>query len=664
MKTVLLFISLWTLTYAHPVPNHPNVHDGSSKEWRVDSYEISAALRYATSEESMNEEEDPAEKDGEDTDSSPYDSTETEVRDSIADEYEHDGILHETNEGNNYPVGVSSHSSEHHTEDFNGNDVDESITQDNDDDDDSVRIKQGQHKNWVYQKDSVALEELDEHSLEDVNKFHEDHHTGDSREPKQHYNTEDNGPLYKTKRFYSQMFNKEINDLIDEEDDSGDDTFDENQGDTNGKDPSYTVNPNGVDEYTAFDNGVHHRGHGDTAVRKKDSDSSSSSSSSESRGLDSREYRNHIISRYDRSLGNIGDSARTSHKDSYDFDDEGMQGDDPSIFESEGGKSKMTRSAIHSKESSQESSREPRKAKLNGISKSVENSNSHKFQNDDNNSGEDDSIEQDNSQSMEADEAKSGEDSQSAEDSSHSEESVASHSRKDVSRSREDVTSHSREDVASQSSEENGESHEENEKIYKEMKSKSNEYSGSKSKEDRDSYEDDSKPLSIDSESAEDQGDKSRSREKSKSTEDSMESEEDKNDSISDDSRLSHSKSAESKSISREFVGSESREDDRSEEVQGQDSRSAETYDSGSKEEEHSHSREMDSYSHSREMDSYSHSRERDSHSREDATNESTSHEDDSLPRSMEMENRKLMFDVYHNKPIGDYDDNDCQDGY
>ncbi|XP_014455504.1 dentin matrix acidic phosphoprotein 1 [Alligator mississippiensis] len=656
MKTVLLLISLWPLTYAHPVPNHPNVHDGSSKEWRVDSSEISAALRYATSEESMNEVEDPAEKDGEDTDSSPYDSTETEGRDSIADEHEHDDILHETNEGNNYPVGVSSHSNEHHTEDLSGNDVDESITQDNDDDN-SVRIKQAQHKNWVYQKDSVALEELNEHSLEDVNEFHdhEDHHTGDSQKPKQHYNTEDNGPLYKTKRFYSQKFNKEINDLIDEEDDSGDDTFDENQGDTNGKGPSYTVNPSGVDEYTAFDNGVHHRGHGDTAIRKKDSDSSSSSSSSsESRGLDSREYRNHIVSRYDRSLGNIGDSARTSHKESYDFDGEGMQGDDPSIFESEGGKSKMTRSAIHSKESSQESSREPRKAKLNGISKSVEHSNSHKFQNDSNNSGEDDSIEQDNSQSMEADEAKSGKDSQSAEDSSHSEESVASHSRKDVSRSREDVTSHSKEDVASQSSEESRESHEENEKISKEMKSKSNEYSGSKSK-DRDSYEDDSKPVSIDSESAEDQGDKSKSREKSKSTEDSMESEEDKNDSISVDSRLSHSKSDESKSISRELVGSESHEDDRSEEVRGQDSKSAETYDSGSKEEEHSHSREMDSYSHSR---------ERDSHSREDATNESTSHEDDSLPRSTEMENRKLMLDVYHNKPIGDYDDNDCQDGY
>lgn len=125
---------------------------------------MSSFLQYATSEESMNEVEDPAEKDGEDTDSSPYDSTETEGRDSIADEHEHDDILHETNEGNNYPVGVSSHSNEHHTEDLSGNDVDESITQDNDDDN-SVRIKQAQHKNWVYQKDSVALEELNEHSL-------------------------------------------------------------------------------------------------------------------------------------------------------------------------------------------------------------------------------------------------------------------------------------------------------------------------------------------------------------------------------------------------------------------------------------------------------------------------------------------------------------------
>ncbi|XP_064366448.1 dentin matrix acidic phosphoprotein 1-like [Dromaius novaehollandiae] len=624
MKTMFLIIFLWALAYAHPVPNHMSAYPRSSEEQED-----------TASEENMNEL--AGLDDGDDR--SLHTSRERGEMDTAEDSNDQDPA--------------------------DGNDVDEEIAEHNGGAE-RIRIREAQHKNWVDHEDTSDQDEVeDEHEnslgqhLDEKRFLEEDVHDADNGDKEDYYDAEShgsenynvggNGLFYRPTGFFPRGGYRERSDFVDEEDDSGDDTFDENEGEEKGEGPTYTVRPNEAGEHDTFGDNDQNGDRRDTVMSRKQHDSSSSSS--ESRSLDHREYRNYIASRYGRTYRRGGDSDSSSQEERYDFDNEEMQGDDPSIFDSFGSNSKGLRAAFRSKESSQESSWEAGKAVLRVSDQSEEESRSKELPDGPDDSEEDDSLQHDDSKSVEAGDADSREDSQSAEDRSESEEHVTSQSkensadksREDVdSRSREDVDSKSREELASQSDEDSREPQEDN---SKEVLSKSNERSGSKSEEgqeDTESAEDNSKPSGLDSESAEDEGDQSKSREESESTEESLESEEGRNDSISDEDSPSRSKSAESAS----------HEDDSSEEGPTADSRESE--DSTSVESHNSDSKEEDR----------SHSAEEDSHSREDATNESASHGDDSLPRSLESEKRKRRLRVYHNKHAGDYDDNDCQDGY
>ncbi|XP_010217004.1 PREDICTED: dentin matrix acidic phosphoprotein 1 [Tinamus guttatus] len=630
MKTVFLLIFLWTFAYAHPVPNHLSAHPRSSTEQED-----------TASEEHMNEL--VGLDDGDDR--SPHGSRERGEMDIVGDSEDQDPA-----DENDFGDEVAKRNSGAKRS----------------------RIREAQHKNWVDHEDTGDLDEaeyqhenslgqrLDEkHFLEE-----EDAHDADNGDKGEHYGAESrvsdsykaggNGLVYRPTGFFPRRGYRERSDLLDEEDDSGDDTFDENnEGEENGQDATYTIGPNGAGERDTFGDSDQNGDHRGTVVSGRQHDSSSSSS--ESRSLDRGEYRNYIASRYGGTYRRGGDSDSSSQEERYDFDNEEMQGDDPSVFDGFMGNSKGLRAAFHYKESSQESSREAGKAVLKVSDQSEEESRSKELPDGPDNSEEDDSLQHDDSESVDAD---SREDSQAAEDKSESEEHITSESKENsADRSEEDVESHStesvdsksREEPVSQSDEASRESQEEN---SREVLSKLDERSGSKSEEgqeDRESAEDNSKPSELDRESAEREGDQSESREKSKSSEDSVESEEDRTDSVADDDGPSRSKSTESQSTSHEGDSSEedpTTDSHESEEVTDEDSTSTESRSSDSKEEEHSHSAEEDS------------------HSREDATNESTSHGDDSLPRSLESEKRKRRLRVYHKQHIGDYDDNDCQDGY
>ncbi|XP_054680514.1 dentin matrix acidic phosphoprotein 1 isoform X3 [Grus americana] len=401
--------------------------------------------------------------------------------------------------------------------------------------------------------------------------------------------------------------------LLDEEDDSGDDTFDENGEKEEGEGPTYVA---GADE-----SGKHgyDAGRGDAGAGRGHGDSSSSSSS-ESIGVEHRRYRNYLGSRYERTYKWGGGSSSSQEEESYDFEDEAMQGDDPSVFDGPGSSYKGHRAWPRTARSSRESSR--------GVG-------SHQW-------------EEGDSRSPEVEDTDSGEDSPSVEDNSQSEEPVTSQSEENsASRSREDgedspsregEDSKSREGTADQSDEEPGESPEDN---SQEVVSTSSGRSGSQSQEgqeDRQSAEDRSAPSAPDSESGEDEGDQSKSREddgnQSQSTEDTVEeSKEDEND--SDPYGDVPSTSAESQSASPEDDGSQ-------EDNAGEDSRSTESNNSESQEDEDNE----------------------ESHSQEDATHESSSRGDDSSPQSLESGSRKRRLGAYRNKPAADYDDNDCQDGY
>ncbi|KAM9263779.1 LOW QUALITY PROTEIN: dentin matrix acidic phosphoprotein 1 [Cariama cristata] len=397
--------------------------------------------------------------------------------------------------------------------------------------------------------------------------------------------------------------------LLDEEDESGDDTFDENREEEGGEGPTYVA---GADR--AGERG-HDAGLGDVGAGGRHGDSSSSSSS-ESIGADHRWYRNYLGSRYERTYrrGGGSSSSQEEEEESYDFEDEAMQGDDPSVFDSPGSSYKGRRAGPRALGSSRESGR--------GVG-------SHRW-------------EEDDSRSPEEEDADSGEDSPSTEDNSQSEEPTTSQSEEDsASRSEEDEDeedSPSREDTADQSDEEPGESPED---ISQEVVSTSSERSSSRSREEQEdqaSPEDRSAPSMPDSQSGEDEGDQSKSEEddgdQSQSTEDTLEeSKEDENDSNPDEDVLSTS--TESQSASPEDDGSQ--EDDA-----GEDSRSTESNDSESQEDDD----------------------DEESHSQEDATRESSSRGDNSSPQSLESGSRKRWPGAYRNKPAADYDDNDCQDGY
>ncbi|XP_075565883.1 uncharacterized protein LOC104034693 [Pelecanus crispus] len=406
--------------------------------------------------------------------------------------------------------------------------------------------------------------------------------------------------------------------LLDEEDDSGDDTFDENGEEEGGERPTYVAGADRAGEHG------HDNGRGDAEVGRGHGDSSSSSSS-ESAGADHQRYRNYLGSRYKQTYRRRGGSSSSQEEESYDFEDEAMQGDDPSVFDGPGSSYKGRWAGSRALGSSRESGR---------------GAGSHRW-------------EEGDSRSPEVEDADSEEDSPSMEDNSQSEEPVDSQSEENsASRSGEDGDgedspsrqgegSESNEGTADQSDEEPGESPEE---TSQEVVSTSRERSGSLSREgqeDRESAEDRSATSAPDSESGEDEGDQSKSGEdegeQSQSTEDTVEeSKEDDNDSDTDGDVPSTS--AESQSASPEDDGSQ-------EDNTGEDSRSTESKNSESQEDDDDDDDE-------------------ESHSQEDATHESSSRGDNSSPQSLESGSRKRRPGAYRNKPATDYDDNDCQDGY
>ncbi|XP_074759949.1 uncharacterized protein LOC141959641 [Athene noctua] len=460
------------------------------------------------------------------------------------------------------------------------------------------RVGQAQDLNWVDHEDASLGNSL--------GFLEEDARDADDGDNGEHHGTGVNG------------LPSHAGGLLDEEDDSGDDTFDENGEEEGGEGPTYVAGADGAGE------------HGGDAVREDTGDGrrhgdSSSSSSSESIGADHRQYRNYLGSRYERTYRQRGSSSSSQEEESYDFEDEAMQGDDPSVFDGPGSSYKGRRAGPRAPGSSRESS---------------QGADSHHWDEGD-------------SESPEVEDTDSGEDSPSTEDNSQSEESVASQSEEDStsrsgedrdgedSPSREDEGSKSSEGTAEQSDEELGESPED---ISQEAVSTSSERSGSQSregqKEDQESAEDKSALSMPDSESGEDEGDQSKSGEddgeQSQSTEDTVEeSKEDENDSNPDEDTLSTS--AESQNASPEDDGSQ-------EDSAGEDSSSTESNNSKSQEEDD----DDDDNEESR--------------SQEDTTRESSSHGDDSSPQG--LESRKRRPGAYHNKPASEYDDNDCQDGY
>ncbi|NXP58715.1 DYHC2 protein, partial [Chloropsis cyanopogon] len=338
--------------------------------------------------------------------------------------------------------------------------------------------------------------------------------------------------------------------------------------------------------------------------------------SSESVGAD----HHHRSYGFGRTYRHRGASSSSQEEESYDFQDEAMQGDDPSVFDGPG--SYRMRHAG------------PRA--LGNSWESAQGAGSHRW-------------EEGDSRSPEVEDGDSGEDSPSVENNSESEEPVdsqseeksSSHSREDGDEdgdsngdgdgedrpSREDEDSESRENTDKQSDEEPGETPQ----VVRTL----NEHSNSQTwegQEDWDSAEDRSVLSMPDSESREEEGEQSKSREddddQSQSTEDTVEeSEEDENDSVP-------STSAESPELP---------EDDSSpEDNTGEDSRSTESENSESPEDED----------------------DVESHSQEDATRESSSHGDDSSLQSLESGGRKQRLGNLRHRPAADYDDNDCQDGY
>ncbi|PKU39110.1 dentin matrix acidic phosphoprotein 1 [Limosa lapponica baueri] len=460
------------------------------------------------------------------------------------------------------------------------------------------RVGEAQHLNWVDHKDKSTQ---DGNGLGFLEEDAHDAHGGDNRE---NHGTGING------------LPSHAGGLLDEEDDSGDDTFNQHGEEEGGEGPTYVAGADGAGRHS------HDVGRGDARAGGGHGDSSSSSSS-ESVGADHRQYRSYLGSRYEQTYRwGGGSSSSQEEEESYNFEDEAMQGDDPSVFDSPGSSYKGRRAGPRAPVSSRE----------NGWG-----AGSHHW-------------EEGDSRSPEVEDTDSGEDSPSTEDDSQSEEPIASKSEENsASRSREDGDgedspsreregSESREGTVDQSDEELGESPED---MSHEVVSTSSERSGTWSREgqeDRESAEDRSAPSVPDSESGEDEGDQSKPREddgdQSQSREDTVEeSKEDENDSDPDGDVASTS--AESQSTSPEDGGSQ-------EDSVDEDSRSTESNKSESLEDDD----------------------DEESQSQEDATRESSSRGDNSSLQSLERGSRKQRPGAYRNKPAADYDDNDCQDGY
>ncbi|XP_071412105.1 dentin matrix acidic phosphoprotein 1-like [Pithys albifrons albifrons] len=489
------------------------------------------------------------------------------------------GSLLDGGDGRHPPAGLERGDNALARDLMGGNAVDEELGE-HSGRDKGNRVGQAQHMNQVDHEDPSA------HNGNDLGFLEEDARDTDDGDNGEHYGTAVNGLPSHGGGF------------LDEEDESGDDTFDENGEEERGEGPTYGAGADGAGEQ---DQDV---GHGDAGAGRRHGDSSSSSSS-ESIGADHRRYRSYRGSWYERTYRQGGASSSSQEEESYDFEDEAMQGDDPSAFDSWGSSYKVRHAGRH-----------------------VQGAGSHLW-------------EEGDSRSPEVEDADSGEDSPSVEDNSQSEEPVDSESEeKSSSLSREDgdgEDSPSREDEDSKSREGTDEQSDEEPREFPDVVNTLNEHSSSRTwegQEDWESAEDRGVPSMPDSESREEEGDQSKSREddddQTQSTEDTVEeSQEDENDSDSVPST-----SAESQSTSPE-------DDSSPEDNTGEDSRSPESDNSESQEDD-----------------------DAESHSQEDATRESSSHGDDSSMQSLESGSRKRRLGALRNRPAADFDDNDCQDGY
>uniref|UniRef100_A0A803W7G9 Dentin matrix acidic phosphoprotein 1 n=1 Tax=Ficedula albicollis TaxID=59894 RepID=A0A803W7G9_FICAL len=134
--------------------------------------------------------------------------------------------------------------------------------------------------------------------------------------------------------------------FLDEEDDSGDDTFDADGQEERGEGPTYVAGADGAQEQDA--------GPGDGGAGGGHGDSSSSSSSSSESGGAERPYRSYG---FGRAYRHGGASSSSQEEESYDFQDEGMQGDDPSVFDGPGSSYRMRHAGPRALGNSWESAR-------------------------------------------------------------------------------------------------------------------------------------------------------------------------------------------------------------------------------------------------------------------------------------------------------------------
>ncbi|XP_067324686.1 dentin matrix acidic phosphoprotein 1-like [Anolis sagrei] len=579
-RTSLLFISLWALSQARPVSRHHGAHHMSSEEhWDT------------IGERNLNYIADSADVSDEDRGS----------RQSKSEE--HVSTSHENSEGDTFLRKVSSGSFESYPIDNH-----DWSTRDNDDDN-YFRVHQVIHRNWADDADSHEHSDLkqmnedtsddqivDKISLENQNEIHQDNLYGDITKSKELFDVENDGMLYTPEQVLFTFTGNGGSDLTNDEEISGDDSFNEHN-----EDLGHTVLPSeGDNPQTTVEKGDQEE---DNTISRQPRDSSSSSSSSESRSLDKED--NHIA---DYRRRHRADSYSSSQEDRYYFDDEGMQGDDATFFESHDADSDMLYGDFNSKESSQES----RRGKGKHHSKAIERFARKVYHYVDADSEEDQSPEQEESKSQQEDDIVSEESSQSVEETSQSTENV-------LSRSREDGTSQSKEMVKSSS---RGRSHSQFKETFK---SRSREHSHSRSREDdrhSQSQEDDRH-----SQSQEDDRH-------------SQSQEDDRHSRSQEDDRHSHSQEDDRHSWSREDGRqSQSREDGRHSRSREDDRHSLSREDnkhSQSREYLHSHSRE-DVHSHSKEDHKHSQSREENKHSwsRED-DNHSWSREDDAHSQSRE----------------------------
>ncbi|KAI4572225.1 hypothetical protein MJT46_005293 [Ovis ammon polii x Ovis aries] len=473
-----------------------------------------------------------------------------------------------------------------------------------------------QHFFFSFQESSESSEESKLSSEEQAN---ED--PSDSTESEEVLGPDGQQHIHRPAGGLSRRGGSEGDNKDDDEDESGDDTF----GDDDGG-PGPEERRSGGDSRLGSDEDS-----ADTTQSREDSapqgDEGAHDTTSESRDLDREDEGNSRPEGGDSTPdseseehwvggGSEGDS---SHGDGSEFDDEGMQSDDPGAYRSERGNSRISGAGLESRESkgddeeqasTQDSHESPAAAypRRKFFRKSRLPEEDGRGELDDSRTTEVMSDSTENPDSKEAGLGQSREHGKS-ESRQESEENRSPEDSQDV----QDPSSESSQEVDLPSQENSSESQEE---ALHESRGDNPDNATSHSREhqaDSESSEEDvlDKPSDSESTSTEEQAD-SESDESLRSSEESPESTEEQN-SSSQEGGQTQSRSQESPS--EEDDGSDSQDSSRSKE----DSNSTESV---------------------------------------------SSSEEEALAKNTEVESRKLTVDAYHNKPIGDQDDNDCQDGY